>query len=149
MRFSLDANVLFYSLESAAQKTVVAENVLFGALSCDCFLTNQVLGEVLNAVRRKLPDRVEEAQQMVASWSAVFPTAPTSTQQLIEASALAERHKLQFWDSVILVVAADAGAEYLLTEDMQDGATIRGVTLLDPFRPDNQDLIETLLTPAP
>ena len=46
---------------------------------------------------------------------------------------LATEHKLQFWDALILNVAADAGCSLLLSEDMQDGFAWRGVTVVNPF----------------
>lgn len=149
MRFSVDTNVLVYALEQGNRRTALAERILVDALGCDCVLTNQALGECLNATRRRFPALVPQARQAVESWSVVFPVAPTSTEQLIRASALAERHRLQFWDSVILTVAGDAGAEFLLSEDMQDGAMVDGVRLLNPFNPANTELLDLLLTPSP
>lgn len=149
MRFSIDANVLVYAFESGDPKTDMANRVLIGALGADCVLTNQIVGEFLNVIRRRMPDKVADAREAVRSWSLLFPLVPTDTAQLIAASALAARHHLQFWDSVILVVAGDAGADWLMTEDLQDGATINGVRLLDPFKPENAELLDLLLTPPP
>lgn len=149
MRFSIDSNVLFYSFQVGAGKPEVAAQTLWRSVGTDCVLTNQALGEFFNVVRRHLPTHVGDARDVVAGWSLVFPIAPTATRQLIEASALAERHKLQFWDAVILVVAGTAGAQWLLSEDMQDGATINGVRLLNPFNPENSEILACLLTPLP
>ena len=148
MRISIDSNILVYSVQSLADKTAAAEQLLFRAIGADCVLTNQAIGEFLNVIRRKHSQRVGDARDVVAGWSLIFSIAPTATQQLVEASALAERHRLQFWDAVILVVAGAAGAEWLLSEDMQDGATINGVRLLDPFNPENSEILAGLLTPA-
>lgn len=147
MRFSIDANVLIYSFEVGSLKNDVANRLMFGAIAADCILTNQCLGEFLNVVRRRLPERLHAARAAVEGWSVVFPIAPTTTEHLLAASVLAERHKLQFWDSVILTVAGSAQAEWLLSEDMQDGATIAGVRLLNPFNPDHAELLDALLTP--
>ena len=149
MRYSLDANILFYAFETGTEQSRSANRILASSLTADCVLTNRAIGEFLNAVRRKRPDRVDDSRQVAESWSLVFPVAGTSTGQLIRASALAQRHRLQFWDSVILVVAGEAGAEFLLSEDMQDGALINGVRLLDPFLQSNAEAVNLLLTPSP
>lgn len=149
MRFSIDSNVLFYSFQTGAGRTEIAARTMLRAIGTDCILTNQAVGEFLNVARKHLPAHVEDARDVVAEWSSVFPIAPTTTGQLIEASALAESHKLQFWDAVILVVAARAGAEWMLSEDMQDGATINGVRLLNPFEPENAELLDAILKPPP
>lgn len=145
MRFSLDANILVYALEADLARSPIAERVLLAALSADCLLTNQVIGEFLNVMRRKHPRLLSDARRACEAWSQLFPIAATTTTQLIEASALAERYRLQFWDSVVLTVAEAAGATWLLTEDMQDGATINGVRLLNPFDPGNAELLDALL----
>jgi predicted nucleic acid-binding protein len=57
----------------------------------------------------------------------------TTQAVLLEAMDMAEAHRLGFWDSVMLAVAAQAQCRMLLSEDMQDGFTWRGVTIRDPF----------------
>lgn len=147
MRFSIDANILVYSFQTNSEKASIADRLMFAALGSDCLLTNQAVGEFFNVVRKRLPDRLAEARAAVESWSVVFPVAATTTGDLVEASLLAQRHKLQFWDSVILVVAGGAGAECLLSEDMQDGTIVNGVRLINPFKPENTDILVALLTP--
>ena len=145
MRFSIDTNVLLYAFEEDTDRGETAARTIARALLRDCVLTNQVLGEFNNVVRGRMPDRMRAAREVVSAWSFVFPVVPTSTAQLIVASELSEQHRLQYWDSLILVVAGAAGAECLITEDMNDGATIDGVRLLNPFKPDNAELLEALL----
>ncbi len=58
---------------------------------------------------------------------------------------MASAHRLQLWDCVVCVAALDAGARVLLTEDMQDGRTIDGLRLLNPFAPANDEAIEAVL----
>ena len=50
---------------------------------------------------------------------------------------MAARYQLQFFDAVIIAVARRAGATMLLSEDMHDGLTIDGLTILNPFREAN------------
>jgi predicted nucleic acid-binding protein len=59
--------------------------------------------------------------------------ADTTPAVLIEAMELVTTHRLALWDSVMLAAAAQADCRMLLSEDMQDGFTWRGVTVRDPF----------------
>jgi predicted nucleic acid-binding protein len=44
--------------------------------------------------------------------------------------------------------AQRAGVRHLLTEDMQDGFTLQGVTFIDPFKRENNRLIDDILPPS-
>ena len=44
-----------------------------------------------------------------------------------------DRYKLSFWDSMIVAAAKLASCRYLLTEDLQSGQKIDGVTIVNPF----------------
>ena len=57
----------------------------------------------------------------------------TNQATMLQAIALATEHGLQIWNAVILAAAAEARASLLLSEDMQDGFTWRGVTVANPF----------------
>jgi predicted nucleic acid-binding protein len=52
---------------------------------------------------------------------------------------------MQLWDCVVCVAAVQAGAKVLLTEDMQDGRTIEGLRLINPFLAANNAAVEALL----
>ncbi len=112
-------------------------------------LTNQANGEFLKVVKAKKPVSLADARRLVEDWLLLLPIAPTTTEHLIAASELVERHRLQFWDSVILTVCAAAEIEYLLSEAMQDGATYGNVRVLNPFNPANAEIVDYLLTPLP
>lgn len=147
MRLTVDTNVLVYAIDGFDPlKQAIAIDTLLRATDCDMVVTTQVIGEFLAVVRRKLPHAVAVAIDQVERLAAIFPPVPSETDHLLDAAALADRHKLQFWDSVILTVARSAGAEVMLTEDMQDGATIEGMFLLDPFKPANRDRLDAVLT---
>ena len=38
-----------------------------------------------------------------------------------------------FWDSLIVSAAVSAGCSVLYSEDLNDGQTVRGVTIRNPF----------------
>jgi predicted nucleic acid-binding protein len=146
VRFSIDTNVLFYSIDDRyPAKHKIALRIVDRGRYLDLILATQILGEFLNAVRRKMPDRMDQALGVVRLASTVFPIAPTRPEHLVAAAQLSHRHKLQFWDSVIVEVARTERVAVLLTEDMQDGATIDGVRIIDPFNPANDAIVKELL----
>jgi predicted nucleic acid-binding protein len=49
------------------------------------------------------------------------------------AVGLAEQDQLSFWDALVVVAAARAGASLLYTEDLSDGQEILGVQISNPF----------------
>ncbi len=44
-----------------------------------------------------------------------------------------DRHRLSFWDALVVATAVVNGCKRLLTEDLQHGQNLRGVTVLNPF----------------
>jgi predicted nucleic acid-binding protein len=47
--------------------------------------------------------------------------------------SLARDHKLAFYDGLIVAAAIRSGCTVLYSEDLQDGRTLQGVTIRDPF----------------
>ena len=70
----------------------------------------------------------------------------TSAAVMINAMDLATDHGLTIWDSVVLAASADAECRLLLSEDLQEGFTWRGVTVTNPFAPAIHPLLAALFT---
>lgn len=146
MRFTLDSNILVYALANASpEKREIARTVLLKSVAADAFLTAQVVGEFLNVIRRKFPTFFGEAIEQAKRLEHVFQIVATTTPNLIEGAELSAQHRLQFWDSVLWQVARSAGAAFLITEDLQDGFTLQGMTVLDPFAASNAERLAELL----
>jgi predicted nucleic acid-binding protein len=64
---------------------------------------------------------------------------------MVAAADLAVDHKLSIWDAVIMAAAAEAGCRLLLSEDLQEGFTWRGVTVANPFATRRHALLNNLL----
>ena len=149
MKVAIDSNVLVYAVQRDDVRAIMADDIIRRFEAADICLSVQAIGELLKVVRRKYPDHLKEAMIAVSIWSALYPIEDTLLEDVTSALELAERHRIQYWDAVILAVSARAGAKALLTEDMQDGATIAGVRLVNPFDPANRELVDALLTPLP
>jgi predicted nucleic acid-binding protein len=62
-----------------------------------------------------------------------YLVADTSCGVLVAAMELATSHQFALCDAVMLGAAAASGCPRLLSGDMQDGFTWRGVTIRNPF----------------
>jgi predicted nucleic acid-binding protein len=94
----------------------------------------QVLNEYYDVVTRKFlkPVRRDDAWDDVQRFFAWTPQSINS-EVLINARTIEERHRLSWWDCLVVAAAQVQGCVLLLTEDMQDGADYGGVSVRSPF----------------
>lgn len=150
MRFTLDSNVLVYALDSDTPgKRDIARDILVRAARTDAVLTAQALAEFLAVIRREYPQHFDAARAQAERWATLFPVAATSWQHVSDAAAFAARHRLQLWDCVIWQAARSLQASVFLSEDLQDGLSLDGMAVIDPFAPANADRVEELLKESP
>ena len=64
---------------------------------------------------------------------------------MLAAADLATDHHFSIWDAVILSAAAEAGCRLLLSQDLQEGFTWKGVTVTNPFSPTKHELLAALI----
>ncbi len=134
----LDSNVLLYLIDEVDQrKRQIAERLVTAAVgSGDGVISFQVVQETLNVLTRKLaapvpPERVRHFVDdvLVPLWT-VYPS-PALYHRALD---LQERWRFGFYDSLIVAAALEAGCDRVLTEDLQDGQQIEGLTIENPFR---------------
>lgn len=135
MRSLLDTNVLVYA--DAADQPVRQEQAI--ALIArhlrdgSGVLSTQVLQEFVNVALRKLrlpPDLIRERLAFYQR----FEVVPASPELIRSALDLHVLHRLSYYDSLIVQAAVDSGCQQVLSEDLQDGFTYRGVRVANPFR---------------
>lgn len=145
---ALDTNLLVYAETiSDLQGRHLRMRALLDPLSSgDSIIPLTVLGEFLNVCRKKKVLAAEAAARRVEQYSQFFLTPPTTNADLVAAALLADSRNLQFFDALIVTVAARAGATVLLTEDLQDGLQLEGLQIVNPFDPANADAIDRFLT---
>ena len=144
-RVALDSNILIYAeIEPDSDKGKRSVDLILRAAR-DGVIPAQVLGEYLRFVQRRAPAALEEAIRQARVYQTAFLTPPTTADMINKASDLAHAHHLHFWDGVVCAVSTRAGANALLTEDLQDGRTIDGLRLLNPFSSANSRAVDELL----
>lgn len=146
MRVALDTNVLAYAegVNGVPMKKAALELVQ-RLPEGTALLPVQVLGELFNLLVHKAKRSPAKARKAILSWRDAFPLIETSAEVMLAAADLATDHQLGIWDSVILSAAAESGCRLLLTEDLQEGFTWKGVTVTNPFATSKHELLAALL----
>jgi predicted nucleic acid-binding protein len=125
----IDTNVLIYAHGAGAKSETAREAILAGGV-----ISVQVLNEFAAVLRRKFRlewDMIADALADVRV--ALGPVRPVDVETHLHALDLARSHGFSFYDALIVASALAAGCDTLLTEDLQDGRRINGLTIINPF----------------
>ncbi len=132
--YTLDANILFYAVDSTAgAKHRLAVDLVVSAASLNCVMTVQALGEAYYAIWRKRREQAAEARFLLREVRETTKVVAASTDDFAEALLQHERRPVQFWDTLLWATVRRHGCRTILTEDAQDRAVAGGVRYLDPF----------------
>lgn len=126
----IDSNVILYLLSADSAKADRAEAILGegGAISV------QVLNEIVSVCLRKLQMPWEEIDCLLLAVKAACDIVPLTVESHEKAVEISRRYQISFYDAHICASAILAGAEIVLSEDMQDGMNIDGMGIRNPFR---------------
>ena len=135
-RYFVDTNILMYAHDTAAG----AKHQQAKALVEDLWrqrsgvVSTQVLQELCVNLRRKAgrPVDLKTAREIVADYLA-WDVVTNTGQSILEALELEERHRISFWDALILQAAEASGAAVLYSEDLSDGHSYGGVRVVNPL----------------
>ncbi|MDZ4100659.1 MAG: PIN domain-containing protein [Hydrogenophaga sp.] len=131
-----DTNVLVYCMD-AGDPDRQARAIERFARACEqdtVVLSAQVLQEFYAVTTRKLqPPLSPAAAQAQVERLASFEVVGSSATSVLEATRLAVRHQLQWWDALILEAALRAQADVLVSEDVQHGQRFGKLTVENPF----------------
>lgn len=134
----IDTNVFIYQLEALdRRKTETADRIIRRAVETgDAVISFQVVQECLNTVLRKaeIPLEAEETRAYLDTVLTPLFRVHPSVALYHRALEIQSRYQYGFYDSLIIAAALEAGCTRLYTEDMQDGQSIEGLTIADPFK---------------
>jgi predicted nucleic acid-binding protein len=134
VRIALDTNVLVYAEGvNGADRSATATRLLKEFSEAEVVIPVQALAELFMVLTRKANWPVPAARAAVLGWHDAYECAETSSSVLLDAMELAAAHRFALWDAIMLAASVQAGCRLLLSEDMQDGFTWRGVTIRNPF----------------
>jgi len=144
---TLDTNILVYAMGPANDpKCVRARDIMARGMDLGTVvLLLQSLTEYSYVAMRKGGITASDVHRTIEVWRQVLPVEPVLYEDLQEALRVVAKHRLAFWDALLLAGARRIGAQYLLTENFQDGRTLEGVRFVNPFAHQNDSLIERIL----
>jgi len=132
----VDTNLLVYARDSSERKKQPQAEEWMRRLWQERSgrLSTQVLQEYYVVVTHKLDPGLTEEQartdvRLLQAWRPIR----TDRGLFEEAWRVEDRYQLAFWDALIVAAAIRSNADYLLTEDLQDGSELDGVRVVNPF----------------
>jgi predicted nucleic acid-binding protein len=146
MRIVLDTNITAYAEGVGDEVRCLKAREIIAALPAENVLIPiQVLGELHRVLTRKAGWQPAEVKKALIDWADAFATLDTTRPALESALDLAADHDFQIWDALILAVSAEHRCRLLLSEDLQNGFTWRGVTVVNPFKEPLHPLFKSVL----
>jgi predicted nucleic acid-binding protein len=132
----VDANVFVYGIDAGAGRKQQLAADWIGRLWSERLgrTSIQVLSEYYVTVTRKLRPAIaaDEAWRDVNALMAWKPQA-IDGELLQRAREVERRHRLSWWDAMIVAAAQLQDCALLLTEDLHDGGAYGSVTVRSPF----------------
>jgi len=133
-RVFVDTNVLAYLFDDSEPKKQAKARKLLEGETREIFVSTQVLQELYVSLTKgrdpiTTPEVAEEAVRAAAGYSVV----QIDVALVIAAIEASRKHRLSFWDALIVRAASHGDCGTLLSEDLNDGQVIDGVTVENPF----------------
>lgn len=136
-KFFLDTNVFVYLFDlTAPSKAKRASRLVRDAVDTGKGIVSyQVVQEFFNVALRRFaqPMSGAEAEQYLITVFRPLLSVHSSPALFVEALRIAGKHRLQWYDSIIIASALEGECETLYTEDFQHGREIEGLRIENPF----------------
>jgi len=137
-RCFVDTNILMYAHDSSTGAKHERALALVEELwhSRAGVVSTQVLQELAVNLRRKAKRALDPkaTRDVVADYLA-WHVVVNNGDSILEALDLETRHRVSFWDALVLQAAQISGAEILYSEDLSDGQHYGSVRVVNPFTP--------------
>ena len=135
-RAFLDSNILVYCVDerdndkhNLARKII--QSLIDGRNGC---ISTQTLQEFFNVSTKKLKNDKSMAQSDVGVYSTAFPVHTNTLKDILSAISISIKTQFSFYDSLIIAAAIAEGCSIVYSEDLNDGQTVDGVTIINPFK---------------
>jgi predicted nucleic acid-binding protein len=136
-RFFLDTNIFVYSFDrSAAAKNRRAAHLIRQAVATrKGIVSYRVVQELFNLALRRFaqPMTVPEAEQYLSVIFRPLLAIQSSPALISEALRLTARHRLSWYDSLIVAAATEGGCGILYSEDLQHRQRFGDPRIENPF----------------
>ena len=131
----IDTNILLYAHDrDAGPRQVRSADLVVELTETNTgAVSTQVLIEFYSIATRKMkmfPAEAELAIQALGQWAVHRP----SHSDVLHAIRLQQRHRMSWWDALIVTSAQQLDCSVLWTEDLQHGQGFGSLTVKNPFR---------------
>ncbi|MDR2191276.1 MAG: PIN domain-containing protein [Endomicrobium sp.] len=128
----IDTNILVYSVDfSSKEKQRIAKETL--SKIAQPIISTQVLQELYSVLIAKLKLAPLNAKKIIYTFKN-FETVQIDFKLIEQAIDISILSQISFWDALIVAAADFADCSELISEDLADGQTIRGVSIKNPFK---------------
>jgi predicted nucleic acid-binding protein len=135
-RIFVDTNILVYAHDlSAGDRHTKASAIIEGLWEEETgVISTQVLQEFYVTLTRKItnPFQPAETREIIRNYLA-WPVQINDPEMTIRASEIEEKNTLSFWDAMIVAAALRLQAQKIITEDLNHGQIIEGISIENPF----------------
>lgn len=132
MSVFLDTNVIAYQYDDDTPEKQERAREIFLQRAGDAVVSTQVMIELHAVLTSKLGHGREAAARVLGMLD--LEVVPADAGLVQRAAKTSVAHDLSIFDAMILEAAVSGGCEELWTEDLADGAILRGVRIHNPFR---------------
>ena len=133
----VDTNVLVYAHDlDAGEKHAIASGIMSDLWeSGNGVISTQVLQELYVTLTQKVPSPLKKSyvRRILNNYMA-WDLAVNNGETILQASEIEENYNISFWDAMIVSAAYSKNAAILLTEDLNAGQLIEGITIVNPFK---------------
>jgi predicted nucleic acid-binding protein len=133
----LDTNVFVYQLDSGDKRKqkraeALVRDAVVGGQAC---ISYQVVQECANVLLRKAAVPLPQEAFRLYLDEVLMPLVQVAPSAALihRALDLQQRWRYGFYDALVVASALSAGCTQLLTEDLQHGQKIEGLTVVNPF----------------
>jgi predicted nucleic acid-binding protein len=137
VKYFLDTNIFVYSFDkSAPAKARISSQLIRQAVAIRTGIVSyQVVQEFLNVALRRFsqPMTTAEGEQYLSTVFRPLLAVHSSQTLYSEALRLQDRHRLSWYDSLIVAAAMEAECGVLYSEDLQHGKKFGALQIRNPY----------------
>ena len=129
----IDTNIWLYSfiISQDEEKSRIAQKII---INSNVIISTQIINEIAVNLIKKANFSEVKIQQLITSFYRRYTVMELSQHVLFTASEIRDNYSFAYWDSLIAASALDCEADFLVSEDMQNGFSFdTGLTILKPF----------------
>jgi predicted nucleic acid-binding protein len=136
-RFFLDTNIFVYTFDpnAPAKANKASQLIRRAADTGEGIISYQVVQEFFSVALRRFPQvmSMAEAEQYLITVLRPLLAVHSSPAIYFEALRIAEKHRLSWYDSLIVAAALEGQCEKLYSEDFQHGRKIETLRIENPL----------------